>query len=127
MPAPVGYTTNIPRSKTSAETKSVPPQQDYSNYAPSTMSEADTRYSYDKAEVDADTSQQSESSQTKSKPKKSKGSWRQRIKESLKEVGYPPTYHHDMMRQAEASDSKSKKVKGIPGSSPLASPQHGKI
>jgi hypothetical protein len=118
MPAPVGYTTNIPRSKTSAETKSVPPQQDYSNYAPSTMSEADTRYSYDKAEVDADTSQQPESSQTKSTPKKSKGSWRQRIKKSLKEVGYPPTYHHDMMQQAEASDSKSK--------SPLA-PQHGKI
>lgn len=60
-------------------------QQSSSSYADSTYSESTTQ-SFTKP-----TESQPES---ESKPKRS---LRQRLKKSLKEVGYPPTYHHDVL------------------------------
>ncbi|OIW35575.1 hypothetical protein CONLIGDRAFT_710735 [Coniochaeta ligniaria NRRL 30616] len=60
-------------------------QQQPSSYAKSTYSES-TTFSYSKP---------SESQpKNESKPKRS---LRQRLKKSLKEIGYPPTYHHDVL------------------------------
>lgn len=58
-------------------------QQSSSTYAESTYS-GSTAYSYSKP------------SEPEPQPKP-KRSLRQRLKKSLKEVGYPPTYHHDVM------------------------------
>lgn len=59
--------------------------QSSSSYAPSTYSES-TTHSYTKPS----------DSQSKSEPKP-KRSLRQRLKKSVKEIGYPPTYHSDVM------------------------------
>jgi hypothetical protein len=92
----VGQFTTIPRSSkttskissqiTTPKSQSTPaamPSQSRHSDAASAYS-VDTAYSYEKAPA----SQPSHS--------KSKGSWRQRVKKSLKEVGYPPTYHYDL-------------------------------
>ena len=79
MPVPVSQPANIPQTYRAKQTKSTMPSQTKQSDAASMYSE----YTVDSLDKPA----QYET--------KSKSSWRQKIKNSLKDVGLPPTYAYD--------------------------------